>query len=162
MSSRSSWDDDGLRAAVAIRRSHEGVAVLVLSQHLEPAYMLELLGDDPAGVGYLLKDRVYDLADFVAAVKRVAGGGSALDPSVVSQLVGRRRSDDPLADLTPREKEVLELMAEGLSNSAIAARIFLTERGVEKHVTSIFQKLRLPASSEDHRRVLAVLTYLRG
>ena len=154
--------DEGLRAAKEIRAKHPDTAVLVLSQYVEEGYALELLQESAEGVGYLLKDRVYDLADFVAAVKRVAGGGSALDPSVVSQLVGRRRSDDPLDELTPREREVLELMAEGLSNSAIAARIFLTERGVEKHVTSIFQKLGLTATPDDHRRVLAVLTLLRG
>jgi DNA-binding NarL/FixJ family response regulator len=154
--------DEGLRAAKEIRDKYPQTAVLVLSQYVEEGYALELLQDNAEGVGYLLKDRVYDLADFVAAVKRVAGGGSALDPSVVSQLVGRRRSDDPLDQLTPREREVLELMAEGLSNSAIAARIFLTERGVEKHVTSIFQKLRLPVAADTHRRVLAVVAFLQS
>jgi DNA-binding NarL/FixJ family response regulator len=154
--------DEGLRAAKEIREKYPQTAVLVLSQYVEEGYALELLQDSAEGVGYLLKDRVYDLADFVAAVKRVAGGGSALDPSVVSQLVGRRRSDDPLDQLTPREREVLELMAEGLSNSAIAARIFLSERGVEKHVTSIFQKLRLPVAADTHRRVLAVVAFLQS
>ena len=154
--------DEGLRAATEIRDKHPETAVLVLSQYVEEGYALELLQESAEGVGYLLKDRVYDLADFVAAVKRVAAGGSALDPSVVSQLVGRRRSDDPLDELTPREREVLELMAEGLSNSAIAARIFLTERGVEKHVTSIFQKLRLPVTADTHRRVLAVVAFLQS
>jgi DNA-binding NarL/FixJ family response regulator len=154
--------DEGLRAAKEIREKHPETAVLVLSQYVEEGYALELLQESAEGVGYLLKDRVYDLADFVAAVKRVAGGGSALDPSVVSQLVGRRRSDDPLDELTAREREVLELMAEGLSNSAIAARIFLTERGVEKHVTSIFQKLRLPVAPDTHRRVLAVVAFLQS
>jgi DNA-binding NarL/FixJ family response regulator len=154
--------DEGLRAAKEIRDKHPETAVLVLSQYVEEGYALELLQESAEGVGYLLKDRVYDLADFVAAVKRVAGGGSALDPSVVSHLVGRRRSDDPLQQLTPREREVLELMAEGLSNSAIAARIFLTERGVEKHVTSIFQKLRLPVAADTHRRVLAVVAFLQS
>ena len=154
--------DEGLRAAKEIREKYPQTAVLVLSQYVEEGYALELLQASAEGVGYLLKDRVYDLADFVAAVKRVAGGGSALDPSVVSQLVGRRRSDDPLDQLTPREREVLELMAEGLSNSAIAARIFLTERGVEKHVTSIFQKLRLPVAADTHRRVLAVVAFLQA
>src|SRR5213075_549889 len=125
--------DEGLRAAKQIRDEHPETAVLVLSQYVEEGYALELLQESAEGVGYLLKDRVYDLADFVAAVKRVAAGGSALDPSVVSQLVGRRRSDDPLDELTAREREVLGLMAEGLSNSAIAAKVFLTERGVEKH-----------------------------
>jgi DNA-binding NarL/FixJ family response regulator len=136
--------------------------VLVLSQYVEEGYALELLQESAEGVGYLLKDRVYDLADFVAAVKRVAGGGSALDPSVVSQLVGRRRRDDPIGALSAREREVLELMAEGLSNSAIAARVFLTERGVEKHVTSIFQKLHLPVAADTHRRVLAVVAFLQS
>ena len=154
--------DEGLRAAKEIRDKHPEASVLVLSQYVEEGYALELLQESAEGVGYLLKDRVYDLADFVAAVKRVAAGGSALDPSVVSQLVGRRRSDDPLAELTAREREVLELMAEGLSNSAIAARIFLTERGVEKHVTSIFQKLRLPVAADTHRRVLAVVAFLQS
>ena len=154
--------DEGLRAAKEIREKHPDTAVLVLSQYVEAGYALELLQDSAEGVGYLLKDRVYDLADFVAAVKRVAEGGSALDPTVVSQLVGRRRSDDPLAQLTAREREVLELMAEGLSNSAIAARVFLTERGVEKHVTGIFQKLRLPVAADTHRRVLAVVAFLQS
>ena len=153
--------DEGLRAAKEIREKHPDTAVLVLSQYVEEGYALELLQDGAEGVGYLLKDRVYDLADFVAAVKRVAEGGSALDPAVVSQLVGRRRHDDPLAQLTPREREVLELMAEGLSNSAIAARVFLTERGVEKHVTGIFQTLRLPVAADTHRRVLAVVAFLQ-
>ena len=154
--------DEGLRAAKEIREQHPGTAVLVLSQYVEEGYALELLQTSTEGVGYLLKDRVYDLADFVAAVKRVAEGGSALDPSVVSQLVGRRRADDPIGELTTREREVLGLMAEGLSNSAIAARVFLTERGVEKHITSIFQKLRLPVAAESHRRVLAVVAFLRS
>ena len=154
--------DEGLRAAKEIRERHPDTAVLVLSQYVEEGYALELLQDNAEGVGYLLKDRVYDLTDFVAAVKRVAEGGSALDPSVVSQLVGRRRRDDPIGDLSPREREVLSLMAEGLSNSAIAARVFLTERGVEKHVTSIFQKLRLPVAADTHRRVLAVVAFLQS
>jgi DNA-binding NarL/FixJ family response regulator/class 3 adenylate cyclase len=154
--------DEGLRAAQQIRDRHPDVGVLVLSQYVEPAYALELLGESAEGVGYLLKDRVSDLDEFAAAVRRVAEGGSALDPAVVDQLVGRRRRDDPLEDLTAREREVLELMAEGRSNQAIAERLFVTLRAVEKHVTSIFSKLRLPASTEDHRRVLAVLTYLRS
>jgi DNA-binding NarL/FixJ family response regulator len=154
--------DEGLRAAKEIREKHPHTAVLVLSQYVEEGYALELLQTSTEGVGYLLKDRVYDLADFVAAVKRVAEGGSALDPTVVSQLVGRRRRDDPIGDLSPREREVLSLMAEGLSNSAIAARVFLTERGVEKHVTSIFQKLRLPVAADTHRRVLAVVAFLQS
>jgi DNA-binding NarL/FixJ family response regulator len=154
--------DEGLRAAQEIREKHPETGVLVLSQYVEPGYAMELLAESAEGVGYLLKDRVSDVGDFVAAVKRVAEGGSALDPTVVSQLVGRRRRDDPLAELTPREREVLELMAEGRSNAGIAERLVITERAVEKHVTSIFGKLRLPAAAEDHRRVLAVLAYLRG
>ena len=154
--------DEGLRAAQTIRERHPGVGVLVLSQYVEPAYAMELLGESAEGVGYLLKDRVADVGEFAAAVHRVAEGGSALDPAVVDQLVGRRRRDDPLAELTAREREVLELMAQGRSNQAIAERLFVTLRAVEKHVTSIFTKLRLPASTEDHRRVLAVLTYLRS
>jgi DNA-binding NarL/FixJ family response regulator/class 3 adenylate cyclase len=153
--------DEGLQAAREIREKHPATGVLVLSQYLEPAYALELLSESAEGVGYLLKDRVADVDGFVEAVRRVAGGGSALDPAVVSQLVGRQRQNDPLGELTPREREVLELMAEGKSNAAIAAQLVVTERAVEKHVTSIFSKLRLPASHDAHRRVLAVLTYLR-
>jgi DNA-binding NarL/FixJ family response regulator/class 3 adenylate cyclase len=154
--------DEGLRAAKEIREKHPQTSVLVLSQYLEPAYALELLSESAEGVGYLLKDRIADIPEFVAAVKRVGEGGSALDPSVVTQLVGRRRQDDPIEQLTPREREVLELMAEGLSNIAIAERLVVTERAVEKHVTSIFGKLRLSADSEHHRRVLAVLAFLRA
>jgi DNA-binding NarL/FixJ family response regulator len=152
--------DEGLRAAQEIRAKHPATGVLVLSQYAEPAYAMELLADSAEGVGYLLKDRVSDVNEFCAAVKRVAEGGSALDPTVVSQLVGRRRRDDPVSDLTPRETEVLELMAEGRSNQAIGERLFITPRAVEKHVTSIFGKLGLAAAAEDHRRVLAVLAYL--
>ncbi|HSC91028.1 MAG TPA: response regulator [Gaiellaceae bacterium] len=154
--------DEGLRAAKEIRERFPATGVLVLSQYVEPAYAMELLSESAEGVGYLLKDRVSDVDEFASAVRRVGEGGSALDPTVVSQLVGRRRREDPLEGLSPREREVLELMAEGRSNQAISERLFITPRAVEKHVTSIFQKLRLPASSEDHRRVLAVLTYLRG
>ncbi len=154
--------DEGLRAAQEIREKHPGTGVLVLSQYVEAGYALDLLADSAEGVGYLLKDRVSDVKEFAAAVRRVGEGGSALDPSVVSQLVGRRRKDDPLAELTPREREVLELVAEGRSNQAIAEQLFVTLRAVEKHVTSIFQKLRLPADAADHRRVLATLTYLRS
>jgi DNA-binding NarL/FixJ family response regulator/class 3 adenylate cyclase len=154
--------DEGLRAAQQIRERWPDTGVLVLSQYVEPAYAMELLGENAEGVGYLLKDRVSDLDEFAAAVRRVGEGGSALDPAVVSQLVGRRRRDDPLEELTPREREVLGLMAEGRSNAAIAETLVITLRAVEKHVTSIFSKLRLPATAEDHRRVLAVLTYLRG
>jgi DNA-binding NarL/FixJ family response regulator/class 3 adenylate cyclase len=154
--------DEGLRAAQQIRERWPDTGVLVLSQYVEPAYAMELLGENAEGVGYLLKDRVSDVDEFADAVRRVAEGGSALDPAVVSQLVGRRRRDDPLEELTPREREVLGLMAEGRSNQAIAEQLVITLRAVEKHVTSIFSKLRLPATAEDHRRVLAVLTYLRG
>ena len=154
--------DEGLRAAQQIRERYPGVGVLVLSQYVEPAYAMELLSESAEGVGYLLKDRVADIPEFVAAVRRVAEGGSALDPSLISQLVGRRRADDPLGGLTPREREVLELMAEGLSNQAVADRLFVSERAVEKHVTSIFGKLGLVAGGESHRRVLAVLAYLRS
>jgi DNA-binding NarL/FixJ family response regulator len=152
--------DEGLQAAREIREKHPATSVLVLSQYVEPEYALALLGESAEGVGYLLKDRVADVAEFAAAVRRVGEGGSALDPTVVSLLVGRRRKDDPLDTLTPREREVLELMAEGRSNQAICERMVITQRAVEKHVTSIFGKLRLPADAADHRRVLAVLTYL--
>jgi DNA-binding NarL/FixJ family response regulator/class 3 adenylate cyclase len=154
--------DEGLRAAKEIREQHAGVGVLVLSQFVEPAYAMDLLSESAEGVGYLLKDRVADIEEFAAAVRRVAEGGSALDPAVVAELVGRHRRDDPLSELSPREREVLELMAEGKSNQAIAERLFVTLRAVEKHVTSIFVKLRLPATAEDHRRVLAVLALLRS
>jgi DNA-binding NarL/FixJ family response regulator len=154
--------DEGLRAAKEIRERHPATGVLVLSQYVDAGYALELLQESAEAVGYLLKDRVSNVDDFTSAVRRVGEGGSALDPAVVSQLVGRRRRDDPLGELTPREREVLELMAEGRSNEAIGKRLFITPRAVEKHVTSIFQKLRLTATPEDHRRVLAVLTLLRG
>jgi DNA-binding NarL/FixJ family response regulator len=154
--------DEGLRAAAEIRDRHPGVGVLVLSQYIEEGYAMELLSSNAEGVGYLLKDRVADLERFVDAVRRVGEGGSALDPEVVSRLLGRRRREDPLSELSPREKEVLGLMAEGRSNHAIASQLVVTERAVEKHVTSIFNKLNLPPAQEDHRRVLAVLTYLRG
>jgi DNA-binding NarL/FixJ family response regulator len=153
--------DEGLKAAQEIRETYPEVGVLVLSQYIEPTYAMELLAESAEGVGYLLKDRVSDVTEFAAAVRRVGEGGSALDPAIVSQLVGRRRRDDPLDQLTPREREVLEHMAQGRSNSGIAAELVVTERAVEKHVTSIFGKLRLPHATEDHRRVLAVLTYLR-
>jgi DNA-binding NarL/FixJ family response regulator len=154
--------DEGLRVAQEIRANHPDVGVLVLSQHVEPAYAMELLAESAEGVGYLLKDRVSDVDDFAAAVRRVAEGGSALDPALVTQLVGRRRKRDPIDELTPRERDVLELMAEGRSNQAIGERLFVTPRAVEKHITSIFGKLRLPQASEDHRRVLAVLAFLRA
>jgi DNA-binding NarL/FixJ family response regulator/class 3 adenylate cyclase len=152
--------DEGLRAAQDIRRRFPSTGVLVLSQYVEAEYALELLSGSSEGVGYLLKDRVSDIDEFAASVRRVAEGGSALDPAVVDQLVGRRRREDPFQALTPREREVLELMAEGRSNQAIADRMFVTLRAIEKHVTSIFGKLGLPASTDDHRRVLAVLAFL--
>jgi DNA-binding NarL/FixJ family response regulator len=153
--------DEGLKAAQEIRETYPEVGVLVLSQYIEPTYAMELLAESAEGVGYLLKDRVSNVEEFAAAVRRVGEGGSALDPAIVSQLVGRRRRDDPLDQLTPREREVLEHMAQGRSNQGIANELVVTERAVEKHVTSIFGKLRLPHATEDHRRVLAVLTYLR-
>ncbi|HEX6651139.1 MAG TPA: response regulator transcription factor [Thermoleophilaceae bacterium] len=154
--------DDGLRAALEIRAELPDTGVLVLSQYVEEGYALDLVGESAGGVGYLLKDRVADVDRFVDSVRRVADGGSALDPEVVSQLVGRARRDDPLDELTPREREVLELMAEGRSNNAIAEHMTVTERAVEKHVTSIFGKLDLAPAPEDHRRVLAVLAFLRA
>jgi DNA-binding NarL/FixJ family response regulator len=144
--------DEGLRAAQELRADHPDVSVLVLSQYVEPSYAMELLAESAEGVGYLLKDRVADVDEFVAAVRRVAEGGSALDPALVTQLVGRRRRQDPLDELTPREREVLGLMAEGRSNQGIAQLLVVTERAVEKHVTSIFSKLRLPPATDDHRR----------
>jgi DNA-binding NarL/FixJ family response regulator len=154
--------DDGLRAALEIRAQHPDTGVLVLSQYVEEGYALELVGESAGSVGYLLKDRVADVDRFVESVRRVGEGGSALDPEVVAQLVGRARREDPLDHLTPREREVLKLMAEGRSNTAIAEQMVVTERAVEKHVTSIFGKLGLVPASEDHRRVLAVLTFLRS
>jgi DNA-binding NarL/FixJ family response regulator len=152
--------DEGLRAAKEIRADHPEVGVLVLSSYVEPAYAQELLADNAEGLGYLLKDRVSNVDDFADAVDRVGAGGSALDPEVVSVLMGRTRENDPLEELTPREREVLGLMAEGRSNGAIAEQLVVSERAVEKHVTSIFGKLGLTASNEDHRRVLAVLRFL--
>ena len=154
--------DDGLRAARRIRSERPETGVLVLSAYVEEAYAMELVADSAEGIGYLLKDRVSDVDGFVDAVRRVGEGGSALDPEVVSNLLGRSRRDDPLGAITPREREVLELMAEGRSNAAIAERLVVTERAVEKHVTSIFSKLDLAPAPEDHRRVLAVLAFLRS
>jgi DNA-binding NarL/FixJ family response regulator len=154
--------DDGLRAAREIRDQLPGTGVLVLSQYAEEGYALDLVADGPEGVGYLLKDRIAEMDRFIESVRRVAEGGSALDPEVVSLLLGRSRTDDPLADLSAREREVLELMAEGRSNSSIAEQLEISERAVEKHVTNIFVKLDLPATAENHRRVLAVLTFLRA
>jgi DNA-binding NarL/FixJ family response regulator len=154
--------DDGLRAALEIRSRLPGTGVLVLSQYVEEGYALELIADSAEGTGYLLKDRVADVERFLDAVRRVGEGGSALDPEVVAHLLGRRRRQDPLDELTEREREVLGLMAEGRSNQAIAEQLVITERAVEKHVTSIFGKLGLAPAPEDHRRVLAVLTFLRA
>jgi DNA-binding NarL/FixJ family response regulator len=153
--------DDGLRAAQAIREELPDIGVLVLSQFLEARYALDLLGERAEGVGYLLKDRVGDVHTFVDAVSRVARGGSALDPDVVQIMVGRHRVDDPIDELTPREREVLGLMAEGRSNKGIAEQLVVTVAAVERHVTSIFGKLAMRPAPEDHRRVLAVLGYLR-
>jgi DNA-binding NarL/FixJ family response regulator len=152
--------DDGLRAAIEIRATQPGVGVLILSQFLEERYAIDLVGDHADGVGYLLKDRVGDLTLFADAVRRVARGGSALDPEVVQRMVGRRRTSSPLDELTPREREVLTLMAEGRSNHGIADRLVVTVPAVERHVTGIFSKLDLRAVPEDHRRVLAVLKFL--
>jgi DNA-binding NarL/FixJ family response regulator len=153
--------DEGLRAAREIRRRHRGTGVLVLSQYVRVSYAAELLQEGASGLGYLLKDRVSDVAEFTTAVRRVASGGSVFDPIVIDSLVGRRdRPDDPLRALSPREREVLAMMAEGRTNQAIAERLGLAERTVEKHCTGIFAKLGLPASADDHRRVLAVLRYL--
>ena len=154
--------DEGIRAAREIRERFPATSVLVLSQYVEATYAMDLFSDSTEGLGYLLKDRVADVEEFATSVRRVAEGGSALDPAVVSQLLGRSREHDPLAQLTPREREVLELMAEGRSNQAIADRLFVTLRAVEKHVTSIFVKLDLPATTDDHRRVLAVLAFLQA
>jgi DNA-binding NarL/FixJ family response regulator len=152
--------DEGLRAARQIRAELPEVSVLVLSQYVEVTYARELLADSAEGLGYLLKDRVADVGALTDAVRRVGAGGSALDPEVVSQMLGRRRREDPLEELTPREREVLGLMAEGRSNASIAGELVVTERAVEKHVTGIFSKLGLEAGGEDHRRVVAVLRFL--
>jgi DNA-binding NarL/FixJ family response regulator len=154
--------DEGLQAARAIREEMPDTGVVVLSAYIEETYALELLGEDAAGVGYLLKDRVWDGDRFAEAVRRVAEGGSALDPEVVSHMLGRRRIKEPLEELTPREYDVLTLMAEGRSNQAIAEKLVISGRAVEKHVTSIFTKLKLPPAPEDHRRVLAVLAFLQS
>ena len=153
--------DDGLQAAKVIRAELPGTGVLVLSQYAEDHYPMQLLEDGAEGVGYLLKDRVADVDAFVDAVRRVAAGGSALDPEVVARMVGRKH-DDPLEELTPREREVLELMAQGLSNRGICDKLVLSERAVERHITGVLTKLGIPATGQEHRRVLAVLAYLRG
>ena len=154
--------DDGLRAALQIRREHPKVGVLVLSQYAEERYAVDLIGENAEGVGYLLKDRVTDFKGFAEAVRRVGSGGSVLDPTVVAHMLGRRRRDDPLEELTPREREVLEYMAEGRSNKGIAEVLVVTPHAVEKHVTGIFTKLGVGGGAEDHRRVLAVLEFIRG
>jgi DNA-binding NarL/FixJ family response regulator len=154
--------DEGLRAAREIRAELPGVSVLVLSQDIEEANLSELFADNAEGLGYLLKDRIGDIDTFIEAVRRVGDGGSALDPAVVSELLGRKRVEDPLEALSPREREVLEQMAEGRSNAAIAEALVITDKAVEKHVGSIFSKLNLSAAPEDHRRVLAVLRFLEA
>lgn len=156
------FTDEGVRAALVVRQQYPDVAVLVLSQYVEENYASELLAGRARGVGYLLKDRIADVAEFVEALRRVASGGTALDPEVVAQLFARARRDDPLGALTPREQEVLQYMAEGRSNSGIAAAMVVTEGAVEKHVSNIFTKLELPPAENDHRRVLAVLRYLEA
>jgi DNA-binding NarL/FixJ family response regulator len=154
------FTDEGVRAALVVREQYPEVAVLVLSQYVEENYATELVAGSTRGVGYLLKDRVADVGEFVEALRRVVAGGTALDPEVVSQLLTRARRRDPLERLTPRETDVLRLMAEGRSNTAVAQTLFVTEGAVEKHVSSIFAKLDLPPAERDHRRVLAVLRYL--
>ncbi|MFE1952923.1 LuxR C-terminal-related transcriptional regulator [Streptomyces sp. NPDC059524] len=155
-----SHTDEGLQCALAARRARPGLPVLVLSQHVEQLYARELLADGNGGVGYLLKDRVFDAEQFVDAVRRVAAGGTAMDPTVIQQLLARRGVEEPLGGLTPRELEVLELMAQGRSNAAIAGQLVVTERAIAKHTSNIFLKLGLPVSDDDNRRVLAVLRYL--
>jgi DNA-binding NarL/FixJ family response regulator len=154
--------DEGLVAAQRIRTEHPEVGVLVLSQYVEPSYAMRLIEEHPERVGYLLKERVFDVAVLVDALRRIADGETVVDPTIVARLVGRRRREDPLAELTEREREVLSLVAEGLSNKAIAARLFVTERTVEAHVKQILRKLHLDANPDSHRRVLAVLAYLRA
>jgi DNA-binding NarL/FixJ family response regulator len=156
------FTDEGLRTAIEARRQRPGLPVLVLSQYVEQLYARELLADQAGGVGYLLKDRVFSDEAFIEALRTVAAGGTVLDPEVISKLLGRRSGDEPMALLTAREREVLALMAEGRSNSAIAQRLFVSEKAVSKHSTSIFIKLDLPPSDDDNRRVLAVLAYLSG
>jgi DNA-binding NarL/FixJ family response regulator len=155
-------NDEGLRAALEIRADHPAVGVLVLSQYVELGLAMKLVANSAEGVGYLLKDRIGDLDEFVGAVERVAAGGSVLDPIIVSTLLSRQRNEDPLAELTPREREVLTLMAEGRSNQGIADKLVITLRAVEKYVSAIFGKLGLPSTGSDSRRVLAVLLYLRS
>lgn len=157
-----SFTDEGLRAALVVRRQYPETAVVVLSQYVEERYAADLLGGRARGVGYLLKDRVADVEEFVATLQRVAAGGTVVDPEVVAQLLSRARRNDPLASLTPRELEVLALMAEGRTNAAVAARLVVSDKAVEKHVSNIFTKLGLAPDAEDHRRVLAVLRHLES
>lgn len=154
------FTDEGLREAIALRQRHPALAILLFSQYIETRYAAQLLADDAAGIGYLLKDRVADVSDFVEALVRVASGGTALDPEVVTQLVGSSRRTDSISGLSTRERDVLSLMAEGRSNAAIATTLVISEGAVEKHVANIFAKLELPVSQSDHRRVLAVLRFL--
>lgn len=154
--------DEGARAAKEIREAHPEIGVLLLSQFVEPSHTFDLFRDHPEGFGYLLKDRVLDIDEFLQSVTRVGRGGTAIDPEVIGRLMGRRRADDPLEEMTPREREVLGLMAEGLSNKGICRRLYLSPKTVETHVHSIFGKLRLPPAADDHRRVLAVLAFLRA
>ncbi|PRX98705.1 LuxR C-terminal-related transcriptional regulator [Allonocardiopsis opalescens] len=156
------FTDEGLRAAIEAREQIPGLPVLVLSQYVEQLYARELLSEGGGGVGYLLKDRVFDVGQFVEAVQRVASGGTAMDPEVISQLLARHGGNEPLQRLSPREREVLSQMAEGRTNAAIGGRLFITEKAVSKHINNIFTKLDLPPSEDDHRRVLAVLAYLRA
>lgn len=156
------FTDEGIRAAVEARAAVPGLPILVLSQYVEQLYARELLADRAGGVGYLLKDRVFDVDAFVSAVRQVAAGGTAMDPEVVAQLLSRQRADNPVNTLTPREREVLSLMAEGRSNAAVAGSLFITEKAVSKHTNNIFLKLNLPQSEDDNRRVLAVLAYLNA
>ena len=154
------FTEEGIRAAHALRKLQPGIGIVILSQHVEAGIAMRVLAEEPAGLGYLLKDRVTDVEDFAAALRRVAAGGTALDPKVVSGLLASRSDEDPLANLSRREREVLGLVAEGLSNRAIGERLVITERAVQKHVTSIFARLDLPAGADAHRRILAVLAYL--
>jgi DNA-binding NarL/FixJ family response regulator len=154
--------DEGLRAAREIRASYPEVGIVILSQHADVGVAMELLSESAVGVGYMLKESVGDLEEFAGAVRRVANGGSALDPTIVSQLLARQRGDDPVGEISDREREVLQLMAEGRSNHGIAARMGVSERAIQQHVASIFEKLNLPATGDDHRRVLAVLAFLRA
>jgi DNA-binding NarL/FixJ family response regulator len=156
------FTNEGLLAAIQARKRLPGLPILVLSQYVEPLYAHELLSDQQGGVGYLLKDRVMDVGEFIDAMRRVAAGGTAMDPEVVSQLLSKRARDEPLGRLTPREREVLALMAEGRSNAAVASSLVVSEKAVSKHIANILMKLDLPPSEDDNRRVLAVLTYLNA